>query len=80
MVLYPVDVYHVRGYIFSQTGPFTIILIPYPSNVMFGREGFRIHGDNVRDPGNGSDGCIVIDRIIRQQIWNGADHRLIVKV
>jgi len=63
-----------------QTGPFSIILIPDPSNVMFGREGFRIHGDNISDPGNGSDGCLVIDREIRQQVWSGSDHRLNVIV
>jgi len=59
-----------------QTGPFTLPLTPDPSNEMFDREGFKIHGDNVSDPGFGSDGCIVMTPEIRHAIWNGPDHIL----
>ena len=62
----------------QQTGPFSIILVPDEGNEIFGRSGFRMHGDNLSDPGNGSDGCIVMPRTVREQFWNGKDHRISV--
>jgi hypothetical protein len=63
-----------------QTGPFTIDLIPDPENEMFGRSGFKWHGDNMSSPGNGSDGCICSDPQLRHDAWNGTDHRINVIV
>lgn len=60
-----------------DTGLATIVLEPDPANQMFGRSGFRIHGDNSAANRTASDGCIIAghgaDRIA---IWNGADHEL----
>lgn len=59
-------------------GPFVLWLDPDVDNVMYGRSGFGIHGDSVIHPGMASEGCIVLPRAIREQIWNSGDHRLTV--
>ena len=59
-----------------HTGPFTLDLTPDPDNEMFGRSEFRIHGDNVEHPGTASEGCIIMARAIREQIWTSGDHEL----
>jgi hypothetical protein len=59
----------------SHLGPFAIPLIPYPDNEMFGRGGFYIHGDTTPG-GNASEGCIILPRLIRNQLWNSTDHKL----
>jgi hypothetical protein len=70
----PVGKYTIgQPYDSPQTGPFTLPLTPDPENEMFGRSGFKIHGDNLSDPGNGSDGCIVVARDIREKINNCND-------
>lgn len=57
-------------------GPYVLRLEPYPTNDMFGRSGFLIHGDAIADAGNASHGCIVAARVIRQRIWESGDHLL----
>src|SRR5579864_6316798 len=49
-------------------GPFILPLTPDPANQMFGRSGFLIHGDSIVSPGLASHGCIIMGRIIREQI------------
>ncbi|WP_146111083.1 DUF2778 domain-containing protein [Photorhabdus hindustanensis] len=49
------------------------------SNSMCGRDAFKIHGDNRKHPGTGSDGCIVLNLSIRKQIWVSGDHDLMVE-
>lgn len=60
-----------------HTGLATIILDPDPGNRMFGRSGFRIHGDNAAANHTASNGCIIAghsnDRIA---IWKSGDHDL----
>jgi Protein of unknown function (DUF2778) len=58
------------------TGRYTIVLVPDPSNEMFGRDTFRIHGDSIEEPGNASDGCIVQYLTNRVTAWTSPDHRL----
>lgn len=47
-----------------NTGRNTMVLIPQPGNTCFntGREcnTFRMHGDSMRNPGEASEGCIVL--------------------
>jgi hypothetical protein len=69
-----------RGiYTFTETedspklGPFAILLIPDPSNEMFGRSTFRVHGDSISNPGNASEGCIILSRGVRTNLFNSAD-------
>jgi len=57
-------------------GPFALPLKPGLDNVMHGRSGFLIHGDSILHPGNASDGCIVLDRAIREAIAASGDRLL----
>jgi hypothetical protein len=59
-----------------QTGQYTIVLTPDAENEMFGRSGFRCHGENPAHPGDSSDGCIVQIRPNRMEFWESPDHRL----
>jgi hypothetical protein len=60
-----------------RTGLATIILDPDPANQMFGRSGFRIHGDNPAVNRTASDGCIIAGHAPdRVGIWNSGDHLL----
>ncbi len=54
-------------------GPYVLPLAPSYDNHMFGRSGFLIHGDKIGDPGNGSEGCIVLDRQAREAIVASGD-------
>jgi len=62
----------------SKLGPFAIPLIPDPSNEMFGRGHFFIHGDTVGKPRCASEGCIIMPRLIREQIYNSKDKTITV--
>jgi hypothetical protein len=57
-------------------GPFVMWLTPKPTNQMFGRTGFGIHGDSIEHPGLASDGCIVLKRPEREAVWNTGDRDL----
>ena len=64
-----------------HTGLATIILDPDPANQIFGRSGFRIHGDNAAGNHTASDGCIIAGHANeRTTIWNSGDHDLEVVV
>lgn len=57
-------------------GPFVLPLTPLPSNQMFGRAGFLIHGDSIEHPGAASHGCIILPRPVREAIAGSADNQL----
>lgn len=59
-------------------GPFVLRLTPAPTNNMFGRDGFLIHGDSVEHPGTASHGCIILPRVIREAIAQSDDSTLSV--
>lgn len=59
-------------------GPFAMHLIPDPTNCMYGRSGFLMHGDSLKHSGAASEGCIVMPRSVREAVWNSGDHRLLV--
>jgi|HubBroStandDraft_4_1064222.scaffolds.fasta_scaffold288858_2 hypothetical protein len=61
-----------------RLGPVAIPLTPDPNNNMCNRFGFYIHGDKVSDPGNASDGCIILGRSSREAINSSADKTLAV--
>jgi hypothetical protein len=61
-------------------GPYVLGLTPLPENSMFGRAGFLIHGDSLAHAGTASEGCIVVSRSIREQIWNSGDTQLTVMI
>jgi hypothetical protein len=59
-----------------RLGPVAIPLTPDPGNNMCNRSGFYIHGDKASDPGNASDGCIILPRQSRETINSTADKTL----
>jgi hypothetical protein len=62
----------------GHMGPYVLPLTPFKVNNMFGREGFFIHGDSIDNPGNASNGCIVLNRQWRVMIAQSADDVLVV--
>jgi hypothetical protein len=63
-------------YASPKTGAITMNLTPDPGNEMFGRAGFRIHGDSLEHPGNASDGCMCIERPYRMLVAASPDKDL----
>lgn len=59
-----------------SVGPYALPLIPNPANEMHHRSLFRIHGDSAKTPGAASNGCIVMQRAVRELIWKSDDHLL----
>lgn len=57
-------------------GPYVLHLDPMPTNEMFGRSGFLMHGDSVVHPGIASEGCIIMDRDVRGRVWVSQDQWL----
>jgi hypothetical protein len=60
-------------------GPCVLPLTPDTSNEMFGRGGFLIHGDSIAAPGTASNGCIILDRHVRDAIDASSDRKLEVR-
>lgn len=60
----------------GHLGPDVMELIPDPDNDMCDRGGFYLHGDSISDPGNASDGCIVMAHTIRMLVANSGCTRL----
>lgn len=50
-------------------GPYVLRLVAAPGTNLFGRSGFLIHGDSIKHPGEASEGCIILPRQIREEIW-----------
>jgi len=61
----------------SKLGVFAIPLIPDPSNNMYGRSDFYLHGDTTPS-GNASEGCIIQPRTTRDKVWESDDHTIVV--
>lgn len=49
-------------------GPLAFPLTPDPSNEMFGRSDFFIHGAGGADPANASKGCIIQAHAVREHL------------
>jgi hypothetical protein len=67
-----------RPYDSALLGPFVMALEPKCGTDTFGRSAFRIHGDSKSNPGMASHGCIVLDRGLRQTIWDSSDRDILV--
>jgi hypothetical protein len=74
----PCGFYSIAGLIDRDPacGEYVLVLTPDEANEMFGRTGFRWHGDSIEHPGQASHGCIVSARALRTEAWEGADHSL----
>lgn len=69
--------YTINAPVDTQThGPYVLRLTPDAENDMCGRAGFLIHGDSIKSPGNASEGCIVVPRPSRVEVWESGDHDL----
>jgi len=64
------------AYDHPRLGPITMDLVPDTDNVMYGRDDFRIHGDNGAH--DASEGCIVMDHGVRLRVSASPDRRLMV--
>lgn len=64
----------------APQGPYVIRLLPAPGTETFGRSGFLIHGDLIENPGAemASEGCIILARTVRIEMWNEPDHNVSV--
>jgi hypothetical protein len=60
----------------ANVGPYALVLEPQKETNTFERSAFRIHGDNISNPGNASHGCIILPRKIRELIWKSGDKLL----
>lgn len=60
----------------ERLGPLTMNLTPYPETVTFGRDLFRIHGNNKEN--DASHGCIILGPLIRDAISKSGDTALTV--
>ncbi|CAF1121280.1 unnamed protein product [Adineta ricciae] len=61
----------------TSKGPMTLVLTPSPSNIMYGRSDFLIHGDNKKNDYSASKGCIVVGPDARRKISIG--DKIVVK-
>ncbi len=57
-------------------GPLVAHLTPASGFDTFGRGGFMIHGDNSKGDHSASHGCIILPRLIREQILASRDRTL----
>lgn len=62
-------------------GPVVMTLTPGEDTETYGRSGFLIHGDLVGHVGEhlASEGCIILPRMVREQIAASGDHDLVVE-
>jgi hypothetical protein len=74
----PRGIYYMQEPVEHRLGLFAIPLLPDKNNDMCGRGGFYCHGDKISDPGNGSEGCIVMPNEIRHKMWDSIDHVIAV--
>lgn len=71
----PVGLYTIApSYTHPKLGKLTMNLIPDTRNEMFGRDMFRIHGDNPEN--DASHGCIVQGHPVREEVSDSRDRRL----
>jgi hypothetical protein len=59
-------------------GPIVAHLTPLPGTETFGRSGFMIHGDNRAANHTASEGCVILPRLLREQIMASNDCTLTV--
>ncbi len=65
-----------NAYTHPHLGPICMNLEPDPTNQMKGRSLFRLHADSIEHPGFASDGCIVMNHTIREQVAASSDKKL----
>lgn len=61
-----------------EHGPYVLRLEPARETQTHARTGFLIHGDSRANPGSASQGCIILPRAVREQVWRSGDRELLV--
>jgi len=75
----PVGTYTIgQAFTHPRLGRMTMRLEPDPSNEMFGRSAFRMHGDNSHADHTASEGCIVAGPATRAHVAASSDRVLVV--
>ena len=59
-----------------EHGPYVLKLQPNAETETFGRDGFLMHGDSKASPGYASQGCVIMPRAVREQVWTSSDRGL----
>jgi hypothetical protein len=73
----PAGIYTIGSFFNDdEKGPFVCNLIPVESNIMYGRAGFMIHGDNRDANQTASHGCIVAPHAVRVAVQSSGDNTL----
>jgi hypothetical protein len=57
-------------------GPYVLRLNPAAGTETFSRSGFLMHGDSKEHPGCASEGCVILPRTVREQVWTSGDRDL----
>jgi len=57
-------------------GPYVLRVEPAANTETFGRSGFLMHGDSKESPGCASEGCVILPRAVREEVWNSGDRDL----
>ena len=60
----------------AEHGPITMQLSPIAGTLTHGRDGFFMHGDSIKHPGEASLGCVIMPRPVRQYVAAGVDKTL----
>ncbi len=78
----PPGAYTIKEWIddWHGTGPMSAVLVPDADNEMYGRDGFRVHGDLIdaaTKPRSASDGCPILGPAERQEMKDSPVQRLL---
>lgn len=72
----PTGNYKIEGppYDSAKHGPFVLHLVPNDLTrqaiIDLGRDpDFLLHGDSIENPGTASEGCVIMDRAVRERVW-----------
>jgi len=60
----------------GEHGPYVLRLHPAQETETFGRSGFLMHGDSKAAPGTASQGCVILPRSVREEVWKSGDRDL----
>jgi len=75
----PQGIYYLQDPVeHSHLGPYAIPLKPSNLNTMYGRDGFYCHGDNAKMDESASDGCIIMPRAVREEMYEATDQLSVV--
>jgi len=60
----------------AEHGPYVLRLNPAEKTETFGRSGFLMHGDSKTAPGTASQGCVILPKSVREEVWRSGDRDL----